>query len=86
MPLTSAQRQERLRATRTSQGLKELRNVWVHPEDELAIRAFASALALKRLAGSSPAGSGPRRLASSSADLVLAPRITSKAKHRVRKR
>lgn len=49
MALTDLQRQERLRERRAREGLKEIRNLWVHPADEPAIRAFAVQLAAKRL-------------------------------------
>jgi hypothetical protein len=48
MPLSNSQRQERLRGKRTADGLKELRNLWVHPDDEAAIRAYANQLSLRR--------------------------------------
>jgi hypothetical protein len=45
---TNAERQEALRQRRITQGLKELRNLWAHPDDEEAIRAYAAKLAKKR--------------------------------------
>lgn len=48
MALTDLQRQERLRERRARDGLKEVCNLWVHPADEPAIRAFALKLSAKR--------------------------------------
>ena len=40
--LTPAQRQAAYRARLRAQGLKELRQLWAHPKDELAIRKYAA--------------------------------------------
>lgn len=47
-PKTDAQRQDVYRKRRTASGLKEVRNLWVHPDDEQAIRQYAAKLAAKR--------------------------------------
>lgn len=45
---TVAQRQQAYRANKKAHGLKELRNLWVHPEDEAELRAIARMMILKR--------------------------------------
>jgi hypothetical protein len=45
---TTAQRQRELRQNRLAQGLKEVRNLWCHPDDEAAIREHAEKLARRR--------------------------------------
>jgi hypothetical protein len=45
---TSAERQQALRLRRTEAGLKQIRNLWCHPDDEPAIRRYATALQAKR--------------------------------------
>jgi hypothetical protein len=45
---TTAQRQRELRQNRLAQGLKEVRNLWCHPDDEVAIREHAEKLARRR--------------------------------------
>lgn len=46
--MTLAQRQAKFRQEKRDAGLKEIRNLWVHPEDEPALRAFADMLAEAR--------------------------------------
>jgi hypothetical protein len=48
---TNAERQEALRQSRRTSGLKEVRNLWCHPDDELAIRQHAAKLQAKREKG-----------------------------------
>lgn len=43
-PKTNAERQQALRESRHRQGLKEVRNLWCHPEDEAAIREHVARL------------------------------------------
>jgi hypothetical protein len=45
---TNTERQQALIARRKAAGLKELRNLWCHPEDEKAIRSCARRLAVRR--------------------------------------
>ena len=45
---TTAERQQALRRARKAAGLKELRNLWCHPDDEPAIRATAIKLLGRR--------------------------------------
>ena len=45
---TSAERQQALRLRRTDAGLKQIRNLWCHPDDEAAIREHADKRARKR--------------------------------------
>lgn len=45
---TTAERQRALRQSRADSGLKEVRNLWCHPEDEAAIRECAAKLERKR--------------------------------------
>jgi hypothetical protein len=45
---TTAERQAALRQARREAGLKEVRNLWCHPDDEAALREFASKLQRKR--------------------------------------
>ena len=45
---TAAERQQALRLRRTEAGLKQIRNLWAHPDDEAAIREHAEKLARKR--------------------------------------
>ena len=45
---TSAERQQALRQRRTDAGMKQIRNLWCHPDDEPAIRRYAVALQAKR--------------------------------------
>ncbi len=49
--LTNAERQRKLREERIAAGLKEVRNLWCHPDDEARIRAYAERLAKKRPRG-----------------------------------
>jgi hypothetical protein len=46
---TNAERQRELRQNRLEQGLKEVRNLWCHPDDEAKIREYAERLARQRL-------------------------------------
>lgn len=46
---TNAERQADLKARRTAAGLVSLKNVWVHPDDVLAMREHAAKLAKKRM-------------------------------------
>jgi len=41
---TVAERQQALRDARRSLGLKEVRNLWCHPEDEPKVREFVEKL------------------------------------------
>lgn len=43
-PKTNAERQQALRESRHEQGLKEVRNLWCHPEDEAALREHVTRL------------------------------------------
>jgi hypothetical protein len=43
-PKTNAERQSALRESRHKQGLKEVRNLWCHPEDEAAVREHVTRL------------------------------------------
>jgi hypothetical protein len=45
---TTAERQQAMREARRATGLKEVRNLWCHPDDELAIRQLAAKLQAKR--------------------------------------
>ena len=45
---TTAERQEALRQARRAAGLKEIRNLWCHPDDEPPIRELAAKLQRKR--------------------------------------
>lgn len=45
---TNAERQAALHQRRTEAGLKQVRNLWCHPDDEPAIKALAAKLARKR--------------------------------------
>jgi hypothetical protein len=45
---TNAERQRELRQNRLEQGLKEVRNLWCHPEDEARIRDYSDRLAKQR--------------------------------------
>lgn len=45
---TNAERQRELRQNRLEQGLKEVRNLWCHPDDEAHIRDYAERLAKQR--------------------------------------
>lgn len=45
---SGAERQAALRFARRRQGLKEVRNLWCHPEDEASLKAYASQLASQR--------------------------------------
>lgn len=45
---TNAERQRELRQNRLEQGLKEVRNLWCHPDDEARIREYAEKLARQR--------------------------------------
>lgn len=45
---TSAERQQALKDRRTAAGMKEVRNLWCHPDDEAAIREHAAKLQRKR--------------------------------------
>ena len=45
---TNAERQADLKARRTAAGLVSLKNVWVHPDDVLAMREHAAKLARRR--------------------------------------
>jgi hypothetical protein len=56
---TTAERQRELVARRRDAGLKELRNLWAHPEDEPAIRELAAKLLRRR--ASAIQKQGPRR-------------------------
>jgi hypothetical protein len=47
-PKDGAQRIKELRQRRRALGLKEVRNLWTHPDDEQAIRDYAERLARKR--------------------------------------
>lgn len=47
-PKTTAQRQADLRAARQRAGLREVRNLWAHPDDHATIRAKAAQLAQQR--------------------------------------
>lgn len=47
-PRTIAQRQQSWRDARRARGLKELRNLWVHPDDEQAVRELAAKLQARR--------------------------------------
>lgn len=44
VPKTNAERQRALRESRRKQGLKEVRNLWCHPEDEATVREYATRL------------------------------------------
>lgn len=45
---TVAERQEALKQRRRAAGLKEYRNLWGHPDDEEATRAYVARLLRKR--------------------------------------
>lgn len=45
---TGAQRIKELRQRRKAGGLKELRGIWAHPDDEQRIRSYGQKLARKR--------------------------------------
>jgi hypothetical protein len=45
---TNAERQRDMRQSRAEAGIKEIRNLWCHPDDEAAIREFAAKLQRKR--------------------------------------
>jgi phosphotransacetylase len=45
---TVAERQRDLRESRKQAGLKELRNLWCHPDDEERIRQYAATLHARR--------------------------------------
>lgn len=45
---STAERQQALRKARRDAGLKEVRNLWCHPDDEPQIRALAEKLRRKR--------------------------------------
>jgi hypothetical protein len=45
---TTAERQQAMRDARRDAGLKEVRNLWCHPDDEAAIREFAAKIQRKR--------------------------------------
>jgi hypothetical protein len=47
-PKTNAERQADLTARRKAQGLVQVRNLWVNPEDVAAIKALAEKLQRKR--------------------------------------
>ena len=49
-PKTNTERHAALCARRKKAGLKMYRNFWGHPDDESAIKAFASACRLTRAA------------------------------------
>jgi hypothetical protein len=46
---TTNERQRALVERRKAAGLKELRNLWTHPEDEAAVREYAAKLTGRRL-------------------------------------
>jgi hypothetical protein len=46
---TTTERVDQLRARRREAGLKEVRNLWAHPDDHPAIKALALSLAAKRV-------------------------------------
>ncbi len=48
---TNAERQRELRQNRLKQGLKEVRNLWCHPDDIQSIQEHARHLASKRKKG-----------------------------------
>lgn len=48
IPKTSTERQKAFRLSRLAAGLKEIRNLWSHPEDEPRIRDYAAQLYQKR--------------------------------------
>lgn len=58
MPKTNAERQATYRASRLRAGLKELRNLWCHPEDEESVREFVAKLQAKRLGKKSHTSGG----------------------------
>jgi len=45
---TSNERQKALVERRKAEGLKELRNAWLHPDDEPAVREFIAKLSRRR--------------------------------------
>lgn len=57
---TTNERQQDLVARRRAAGLKEVRNLWCHPDDETAIREHAAKLARKRRK-TAPANTAPHR-------------------------
>ena len=42
IPKTATERQKTFRLSRLAAGLKEIRNLWSHPEDEPRIRDYAA--------------------------------------------
>jgi hypothetical protein len=49
LPKTNAERQRDYTDNRKREGLKQVRNLWAHPEDHAAIKALAQRLRDKRL-------------------------------------
>lgn len=47
-PMSSAERQAKMRRERDAAGLVEVRNLWVHPDDVEAVRQLARDLAKAR--------------------------------------
>lgn len=45
---TTNERQREMRERREASGLKEVRNLWCHPDDEAAVKNYAAKLAKKR--------------------------------------
>ena len=48
IPKTATERQKAFRLSRLAAGLKEIRNLWAHPEDVPSIRDYAAQLHQKR--------------------------------------
>lgn len=45
---TTNERQREMRERREAAGLKEVRNLWCHPDDEAPVKAYAAKLQRKR--------------------------------------
>lgn len=55
---TNAQRQADYKARRRAEGLVQVANLWVHPDDVPPIRTYAEKLARKRAKEAKPPASG----------------------------
>jgi hypothetical protein len=54
---TNAQRQADYKARRRAEGLIQIAQLWIHPDDAPAIRAYAAKLARKRAKEAKPPAS-----------------------------